>query len=69
MTDGMLRTSKRYFVAGTVHDEQICIAPESEAKEALPWVIHQMTKEPTYMPGIPLSADGGVHKRYGLAKN
>ena len=69
MTDGMLRTSKKYFVAGTVHDEQICIAPESEANDALPWVIDQMTKEPTYMPGIPLSADGGVHKRYGLAKN
>lgn len=68
MTDGMLRTSKRYFVAGTVHDEQIAMAPEDEAKEALAWVIEQMTKEPSYLPGIPLAADGGVHRRYGLAK-
>ena len=68
MTDGMLRTAKRYPVAGTVHDEQIVIAPEREAEEALPWVLEQMTLEPSYMPGIPLAADGGFHRRYGLAK-
>jgi hypothetical protein len=69
MTDGMLRTAKRYPVAGTVHDEQIVVVPESEAQDALPWVIEQMTLEPAYMPGIPLAAEGGVHRRYGLAKN
>jgi hypothetical protein len=69
MTDGMLRTSKRYFVAGTVHDEQIAIAPKSEAKEAYDWMLSQMTVEPKYMPGIPLAADGGHHRRYGMAKN
>jgi hypothetical protein len=69
MTDGMLRVSKRYFVAGTVHDEQIAVVPEDEAKEAFAWMIEQMTTEPSYMPGIPLAADGGVHRRYGLAKN
>lgn len=69
MTDGMLRTAKRYPVAGTVHDEQIVVVPESESQDALPWVIEQMTLEPAYMPGIPLAAEGGVHRRYGLAKN
>ena len=69
MTDGMLRTAKRYPIAGTVHDEQIVVVPESESKEALAWVLEQMTVEPSYMPGIPLAADGGVHRRYGLAKN
>jgi hypothetical protein len=68
MTDGMLRVAKRYPVVGTVHDEQIVIAPEREAKEALKWVLEQMTLEPSYMPGIPLAADGGFHRRYGLAK-
>jgi len=24
--------------------------------------------EPSYMPGIPLAADGGAHRRYGEAK-
>jgi DNA polymerase len=69
MTDGMVRTAKRYFVAGTVHDEQIVVVPEAEVQEAKTWVLAQMTMEPPYMPGIPLAADGGAHRRYGLAKN
>ena len=69
MTDGMLRTAKKYFVAGTVHDEQIVVVPDSEVDDAKTWVLAQMTMEPKYMPGIPLAADGGAHRRYGLAKN
>lgn len=69
MTDGMLRTSKRYPVLGTVHDEQLVLVPDVEAQEGLKWVLEQMTVEPKYMPGIPLAADGGVHRRYGLAKS
>jgi len=69
MTDGMLRIDKRYPVAGTVHDEAIAVSPESEADDAKTWVLAQMTIEPSYLPGIPLSASGGVHKRYGLAKD
>jgi len=68
MTDGMLRTSRRYFVAGTVHDEQIVVVPQAEAEEGKKWVLEQMTLEPRFLPGIPLAADGGVHERYGLAK-
>jgi DNA polymerase len=69
MTDGMLRVSKRYFVAGTVHDEQIAVVPDEEVADAKTWVLSQMTVEPSYMPGIPLAADGGAHRRYGMAKN
>lgn len=69
MTDGMLRVDKRYPCKGTVHDELLALAPEEGSQEALAWVLAQMTKEPKYMPGIPLAADGGVHRRYGLAKN
>lgn len=68
MTDGMLRIGKRYPVCGTVHDEALCVAPESEATEAKEYLLACMTIEPKYMPGIPLAADGGVNKRYGLAK-
>ena len=68
MTDGMLRVAKRYPVVGTVHDEQIDMAPENEAEEAKTWVLAQMIAPVAYMPGIPLNADVGVHKRYGLAK-
>ena len=69
MTDGMLRTTKKYFVAGTVHDEQIVVVPDAEVEFAKTWVLAQMTMEPSYLPGIPLAADGGANQRYGLAKN
>lgn len=69
MTDGLLRIDKRYRVVGSVHDEGLMMLPENEADEGLKWCIEQMTIEPKYLPGIPLAADGGWHKRYGLAKN
>ena len=69
MTDGMLRVSKRYFIAGTVHDELIAVVPDAEVEEAKTWVLEQMCMEPRYMQGIPLNAEVGAHRRYGLAKN
>jgi DNA polymerase len=69
MTDGMLRVDKRYPVKGTVHDELISVVPDEEVTFAKTWVLAQMTMEPKYLPGIPLAADGGAHRRYGLAKN
>jgi DNA polymerase bacteriophage-type len=69
MTDGMLRVGKRYPIKGTVHDELIAVVPDEEVSDAKTWVLAQMTMEPKYMPGIPLDADGGAHRRYGLAKN
>ena len=68
MTDGMLRVTKKYPVVGTVHDEQIVLVPDEEVADAKTWVLEQMTMEPKYMPGIPLAADGGAHRRYGEAK-
>jgi hypothetical protein len=68
MSDGLLRIDPRYRVLGTVHDEGISLVPESEAEAGYKWMLQQMTLEPKYMPGIPLAADGGFHKRYGLAK-
>jgi DNA polymerase len=68
MTDGMLRVAKRYPIVGTVHDELIAMLPEADEDVAKTWVLAQMTIEPSYLPGIPLAADGGVNKRYGLTK-
>lgn len=68
MTDGMLRVAKRYPVVGTVHDEQIAVAPAAEKDEAKTWVLAQMITTPSYLPGIPLNAEVGAHERYGLAK-
>ena len=68
MTDGMLRVNKRFPVVGTVHDELWTIMPEEGAEESIAWVKEQMIMEPSYMPGIPLNADVGFNKRYGMAK-
>ena len=69
MTDGMLRVGKKYPIKGTVHDELIAVVPDEEVADAKTWVLAQMTMEPKYMQGIPLDADGGAPRRYGLAKN
>jgi DNA polymerase len=69
MTDGMLLVNKRYPVVGTVHDELIALVSDDQVEDAKTWVLAQMTMEPSYMPGIPLNADGGAHQRYGMAKN
>jgi hypothetical protein len=69
MTDGLLKVSTRIPLVGTVHDEGLGIVKKEEGEKALGWMIRRMTEEPSYMPGIPLAADGGVHRRYGLAKN
>jgi len=68
MTDGMLRIQKRYPCVLTVHDEAVVLVPEDEADDAEGWVLEQMIKEPSYMPGIPLAAETGVASRYGDAK-
>lgn len=69
MSDGLLRVDKQYRVLGTVHDEGIALVPEDEAQDGYKWALSQMVVVPKWMPGIPLAADGGVHKRYGMAKN
>ena len=68
MTDGMLRVDKRFPVKGSVHDELLAIAPDSEVEEGKVWVKQQMIREPKYLPGIPLNADVGASRRYGDAK-
>lgn len=69
LTGGMLRVGKRYPIVGSVHDELLAVVPDDEAKEAQEWVFAQMAQTPKFMPGVPLSADVGAHRRYGLAKS
>lgn len=68
MTDGLLRIQKRFPVKGTVHDEGLMLVPEEGAEESAAWIKEQMIMTPKWMPGIPLNADVGYNKRYGLAK-
>lgn len=69
MTDGMLRIQSRYRILCSVHDESWQLIPEQDADAGRDWVKEQMVQVPKWMPGIPLNADVGTHKRYGLAKH
>ena len=69
MTDGLLRCAQKIPLVGTVHDEGLGVVKEADGPKALGWMLRRMTEEPAYMPGIPLAAEGGVHRRYGMAKN
>lgn len=69
MTDGLLRCAQKIPLVGTVHDEGLGVVTEADGPKALGWMLRRMTEEPAYMPGIPLAAEGGVHRRYGMAKN
>ena len=58
MGEAMVRITKRYKIALTIHDSCYCVVPEDEAQEALDFIIAELCKEPTWMPGIPLGAEG-----------
>ena len=51
-----------YTAVNVVHDAIYILAPEAEAQEALDFLIEEMTKVPSWMPGIPLAAEGGYGK-------
>lgn len=62
MSEAMVRVNKRYPIVLTIHDALYILAPEAEAQEALKFLMVEMTKPPTWMPDIPLAAEGGYGK-------
>jgi DNA polymerase I-like protein with 3'-5' exonuclease and polymerase domains len=61
----LLKIAKRYRVVLTVHDAVACIAPKSEAEEALKYVQECMRWVPPWAPGLPLNCDIGMGETYG----
>lgn len=59
MSEAMVRIAKRYQIALSIHDALYIVVPESEAQDALDYLIEEMCKPPTWMPDIPLAAEGG----------
>ncbi len=64
ISQAMLRISKRYKVALTVHDELIWVAPEKTGAEALEFGLNIMKLTPAWCEGLPLSAEGGYAVNY-----
>jgi DNA polymerase I-like protein with 3'-5' exonuclease and polymerase domains len=61
----MLRISKRYKVALTVHDSVVCIAPKSEQAEALKYVQDCMRWKPEWCSTLPLNCEVEYGDSYG----
>jgi len=61
----LIRVSKKYKVALTVHDAIGCIVPEAEEKTGLAFVEACMRVRPSWAPELPLNCEGGSGESYG----
>lgn len=50
------------------HDELAWIVPEADAQAHLDICLEEMRRPPSWLPGIPLDAEGGIGDSYGDAK-
>ncbi len=64
LSEAMLRISQRYKIVNCTHDEVMVLADVDDA-EALPYLLSELRKEPTWAPGLPLDAEGVEGERYG----
>lgn len=53
-----------YRVVLTAHDELVCLVPEDGAQEHYKRIEIIMKRTPSWLPAIPLDAEGGVSERY-----
>lgn len=53
----------------SVHDEGVFVAHEFEAPWAFERLMAKMKIPPAWAPDLPLNSEGGMHRRYGLAKH
>lgn len=63
----MLKISKRYEIALTVHDSVLIVVPEEDAVEAKSYVEACMSWAPKWATGLPVACEAGVGQNYGDA--
>lgn len=63
-----LRRKYGYHVATMSHDEVVLMVPKAEGERALERAIAEMRTPPSWAPGLPLNAEGGIGATYGEAK-
>jgi len=61
----MLKISKRYKVALTVHDSIVCVVEEAEQEKAQSYIETIMKTSPEWATGLPLNCDIGIGQSYG----
>lgn len=55
-------------VALSAHDEAVLVVPEEQAEEARDAALATFRTRPSWAPDLPLDAEAGIAKYYGLAK-
>jgi len=68
MAEHILKIDKKYWVAGTVHDEVICVVADNEVEQAQEFILDVMRTPPSWAKGLPLDAEIGFSDNYGGAK-
>jgi len=64
----MIRISRKYRVALTVHDSIMCVVTKEEADAALKYVTESMQWVPDWAEGLPLGCEASYAKSYGDCK-
>jgi hypothetical protein len=54
--------------AHQVHDELIYVVPESIAQDVVALACVEIARRPTWLPDVPLAAEGSFGRSYGAAK-
>ena len=61
----MVKISKKYKVALTVHDSIVCVVKEIEKEKARSFIEKIMRTSPEWATGLPLNCDIGIGESYG----
>ena len=64
----MVRISRKYRVALTVHDSIVCVVKEEDAETALAYITESMQWVPKWAKGLPLGCEASYAKSYGDCK-
>lgn len=65
IAEQLVKIHRRYKVVLTVHDAIACIAPISEAEDAVSYVERVMRTTPEWAVGLPLNCESGYGQSYG----
>lgn len=67
IAEHMAKIDKRFWVAGTVHDEIICVVADEEVEDAKQFMLEVMRTPPAWCKDLPLDAEVSVGDNYGDA--
>jgi DNA polymerase len=65
IAEQMVRISKKYRPALTVHDAIAIVVPLAEAEGAQQWIEKCMSTPPAWATGLPLACESGIGDNYG----